>query len=106
MRYTGAMGFRFQKRLKIFPGLSINIGKSGVSASIGAPGAHVTVGHGQVRETVGIPGTGLSYTNVSTIAEPAAPAPSKPHRGWLRWAVIVLLLLLIAAAALFALHRA
>jgi hypothetical protein len=56
------MGFRFQRRIRLFPGVRINLSKSGVSTSIGTRGAHVTVGHGQTRETVGLPGTGLSYT--------------------------------------------
>jgi hypothetical protein len=56
------MGFRFRRSIRILPGLRLNIGKRGVSASVGGRGAHITVGHGKVRETVGIPGTGLSYT--------------------------------------------
>jgi hypothetical protein len=58
------MGFRFRRSFRILPGLRLNIGKRGVSTSIGVRGAHITVGHGQVRETVGLPGTGLSYTHV------------------------------------------
>lgn len=53
---------RFQKRIKILPGISINLSKSGISTSIGPRGAKVTLGHGQQRTTVGIPGSGLSHT--------------------------------------------
>jgi hypothetical protein len=60
------MGFRFQRRLKILPGISLNISKSGISTSIGTRGAKVTLGHGKVRTTVGIPGTGISYTDVES----------------------------------------
>jgi hypothetical protein len=56
------MGFRFQKRLKILPGITINLSKSGVSTSIGPRGAKITLGHGKIRKTVGIPGSGISYT--------------------------------------------
>jgi len=57
------MGYlRFRRSVKILPGIRLNIGKRGVSTSIGVRGAHVTFGHGQVRETVGLPETGLSYT--------------------------------------------
>lgn len=56
------MGFRFQKRIKILPGVSVNLSKSGISTSVGPQGAKVTVGHGKTRTTVGIPGTGLSHT--------------------------------------------
>lgn len=56
------MGLRFQKRIKILPGVYINLSKSGVSASVGGHGATVNVGHtGKRMVTLGIPGTGLSY---------------------------------------------
>lgn len=56
------MGFRFQKRIKILPGLWINLSKSGVSASAGGHGATVNVGaDGRRMVTLGIPGTGMSY---------------------------------------------
>ncbi len=56
------MALRFQKRIKIFPGVYINLSKSGVSASLGGHGATVNVGHtGKRFFTLGIPGTGLSY---------------------------------------------
>ncbi|MCM3745109.1 DUF4236 domain-containing protein [Sporosarcina luteola] len=60
------MGFRFQKRVKIAPGVRLNISKSGVSTSIGRRGASVTVGKRGVRANVGIPGTGLSYSEQLT----------------------------------------
>ena len=56
------MGFRFQKRIKILPGVYINLSKSGVSGSLGGHGATVNVGaDGRRMVTLGIPGTGLSY---------------------------------------------
>ena len=58
------MGFRFQKRITIFPGLKINLSKRGVSASVGVRGAQITKGHGQTRLTVGLPGSGLSHSRV------------------------------------------
>lgn len=58
------MGFRFFRRIKILPGVSLNLSRSGISTAIGVKGAHVTLGHGEVRETVGLPGTGLSYTHI------------------------------------------
>jgi hypothetical protein len=57
--------FRFYRRMKIFPGLSVNVSKSGPSLTFGVRGAHVTVGHNGIRRTVGIPGTGLYYTSHS-----------------------------------------
>ncbi|MGD8113133.1 DUF4236 domain-containing protein [Vibrio sp. TRT 17S01] len=56
------MGFKFRKRIKIAPGLHVNLSKSGVSTSIGKPGATVNIGKKGVKATVGIPGSGLSYS--------------------------------------------
>lgn len=57
--------FRFYRRMSIFPGLSINLSKSGPSVTVGMRGAHVTVGSKGIRKTVGIPGTGIYYTSHS-----------------------------------------
>jgi hypothetical protein len=56
------MGFRFRKSIKLFPGVRINLSKTGASTSIGSPGATVNLSRRGVRGTVGIPGTGLSYS--------------------------------------------
>ncbi len=57
------MSFRFWRRIRIAPGVTLNLSKTGGSLSFGARGAHFTVGpHGR-RVTAGIPGTGLFYTN-------------------------------------------
>lgn len=55
------MGFRFQKRLGILPGIRINLSKGGVSTSLGPRGADVNIGRNGVTTNAGIPGTGLSY---------------------------------------------
>lgn len=55
------MASRFQKRIKIAPGLRLNFGFGGVSLSAGPRGASVTVGKNGVYGNAGIPGTGLSY---------------------------------------------
>ena len=60
------MGIRFRKRLKLFPGLSLNFSKNGLSSlSIGGPGATLNIPiarSGGARGTVGIPGSGFSYS--------------------------------------------
>ncbi len=53
------MGWRFKKRIKIFPGLYINISKSGISANVGVKGANVTFGPDGTYVNTGISGTGL-----------------------------------------------
>lgn len=56
------MGLRFRQRIKVFPGVHLNVSLGGMSVSMGGPGATVNVGRGmRVRGTVGLPGTGLSY---------------------------------------------
>jgi hypothetical protein len=56
------MPIRFQRRVRVAPGLSLNLNKRSVSASFGQRGAHITVGPNGKRTTIGLPGTGLSYT--------------------------------------------
>lgn len=56
------MGFRYRKSITIFPGVKINLSKTGVSTSVGGKGATVNVGTtGRRTLTLGIPGTGMSY---------------------------------------------
>lgn len=56
------MGFRFQKRIKLLPGVTLNIGATGISFTFGVPGANVNVNPKKgVSGSVGIPGTGASY---------------------------------------------
>jgi len=59
------MPFRFFRRTKIAPGVSLNLSKSGASVSLGPRGAKVTVGARGVRKTAGIPGTGMYWTEHS-----------------------------------------
>ena len=79
------MAFRFFRRMKIAPGVSVNLSKSGASMSFGPRGAKVTVGPKGVRKTVGIPGTGAYYTTHSghggkssrrSRSRPARPTPT------------------------------
>lgn len=72
------MGLRFQKRIKILPGVTINVSKSGLSTSLGVKGARVTLGHGKTRTTMGIPGTGISHTSVTSSGSQNQAGPSTP----------------------------
>lgn len=51
----------FRRRIRILPGLYLNIGKSGVGASAGVPGARVGTGKKGPYFSLGIPGTGLYF---------------------------------------------
>lgn len=64
------MGFRFRRRIKLVPGVTLNVSKSGITTTVGRRGASVTLGNGKRRYNVGIPGTGISYSAVEK-----APAP-------------------------------
>lgn len=56
------MGLRFHKKIKILPGVDINLSKSGIGLSVGTKGAKVSVNpKGDVYGNVSIPGTGISY---------------------------------------------
>ena len=55
------MGLRFQKRIRILPGVRVNVGLRGVSTSVGVRGASVTAGKRGIHANVGAPGTGFSY---------------------------------------------
>ena len=56
------MGFRFWRRVRIAPGVFLNLSGGGASVSFGPRGAKLTIGRRGVRATAGIPGTGLYYT--------------------------------------------
>ena len=81
------MGFRYRKRIKILPYVSLNLSARGASLSFGRRRAHYTVSStGKRTASVGLPGTGMSYTKTSTASSRGA---------WLFWIVAAL-----AAAAI------
>jgi hypothetical protein len=101
--------FRFYRRVRIFPGLSVNLSRSGPSLSVGVRDAHVTVGRSGVRKTVGIPGTGIYYTSStghhtgihSAHREPSqGPTGQDRAAGWIFiTAILFLIVLAIALSA-------
>jgi len=50
---------KFRKRIKIAPGVNVNLSKSGISGTFGAKGASVNMGKNGVYANAGIPGTGI-----------------------------------------------
>jgi hypothetical protein len=75
------VGLRLFRRIKIAPGITLNVSKSGLSTSLGPRGAKVTIGRGRVRKTVGLPGTGLFYTTASKLESGDPGAPTAPGAG-------------------------
>lgn len=53
------MAWSFRRRVKIIPGVHLNLSKSGISTSIGVRGANVTLGKSGTHLNTGIPGTGI-----------------------------------------------
>jgi uncharacterized protein DUF4236 len=55
------MGWRFQRRRKLLPGVTLNLGKRGAGLSVGRRGARVSTSRRGLIATVGLVGTGLAY---------------------------------------------
>ena len=56
------MGFRFQRRIRIAPGVRLNLSKSGIGGSVGRNGLRLGLDAKRKKYfSVGLPGTGLSY---------------------------------------------
>ena len=91
------MGLRFQKRIRLFKGLTLNLSKAGTSWTIGGRGASINLKDGKATGNVGIPGTGLSYrsklTNSSNTPEPEVQTETQGSSGL---GVIIIVIALIA----------
>ncbi len=97
------MGFRFYRRVRLFPGVSVNLSRSGPSLSVGVRGAHVTVGKRGVTRTVGLPGTRVFYTSrtgtqtgMHSAPPPAEVQPASPSAVLLAVAIVVSLVVVFA----------
>jgi hypothetical protein len=55
------MAWRFQRRKRLAPGLTLNLGKRGPSLSAVPRGAKLTAGPRGLAATLTLLGTGLSY---------------------------------------------
>jgi len=56
------MSFRFWRRIRLAPGVTLNLSKSMTSLSVGPRGAKYTISSRANRATAGLTGTGLFYT--------------------------------------------
>jgi hypothetical protein len=71
------MPLRFWRRIRIIPGLRMNLSRSGVSLSVGRKGMWYTAGPRGQRATLGLPGTGLFLTEHYP-NQPATKGPGGP----------------------------
>ncbi|MCC5988321.1 MAG: DUF4236 domain-containing protein [Pararhodobacter sp.] len=81
------MPFRFWRRIRLAPGVTLNLSKSTASLSLGPRGAKYTISPRGNRATAGLPGTGLFYTvhdRQRAGRGDAAPAPKVPQRDRLK----------------------
>ena len=53
------MAWCYRKRIKIIPGVHLNLSKNGVSTSFGVRGMNITYGNKGTYANIGIPGTGI-----------------------------------------------
>jgi hypothetical protein len=103
------MSLRFRRRIKIIPGVHLNISRSGISTSVGVRGASVTLGKRGTYLNAGVPGTGVSWRGrISTPAtsQPASELPTSEtasitrhshHLHWWKIALFVGAMLLAGA---------
>ncbi len=68
------MSFRFRKRIKIIPGIYLNVSKSGVSTTLGPRGATVSISNRGSYLNLGIPGSGISYRHKIGQGKVTSPA--------------------------------
>ena len=68
MRRGRFHGFRFQRRIRVLPGVHVNLSLSGIGVSVGPRGLHAGVtARGQRYVSAGLPGTGLSVRQYSPV---------------------------------------
>lgn len=70
------MGFRFRRRVRIAPGVFLNVSKSGLGMSVGPRGLKAGVGTRGQHYSIGAPGTGLHYRKEHR--NPGAPSRPRP----------------------------
>ncbi|KPP87899.1 MAG: Protein of unknown function (DUF4236) [Rhodobacteraceae bacterium HLUCCO07] len=81
------MSFRFWRRIRLAPGVTLNLSKSTASLSLGPRGAKYTISPRGNRATAGLTGTGLFYTihdRKRAGRGGAAPSPAVPGRDRLK----------------------
>lgn len=87
------MALGFKKRIRIAPGIHVNIGKTGASVRAGSKWGGVTHGTNGTRVSGGIPGTGLSYgKKLTSAAQQIVPTDAeepKAVRSKWRWPVLI-----------------
>jgi hypothetical protein len=103
-------GLRFQRRIRVLPGMHLNVSLSGVGVSLGGRGFHAGVtARGQKYVSAGLPGTGLSVRQYAPPPQPRAlesksmvgisPRPAFSHGVWIAFIVLAVLLVIAQIAS-------
>ena len=93
------MSFRYQRRIRLLPGLHLNLSKSGIGVSAGARGFHVGVdSRRRPYVSAGLVGTGLSWREYVKPSPRPAARPGSSLAGCLLLAAVALLLLALVSS--------
>jgi len=96
------MGLCLYRRVRILPGLTVNVSKSGPSLSVGVRGAHVTSAGAASGKTVGIPGTGDLLHFKVWPSHRVRHQPGQDGRGQVLFPLVLLIVALILLMAVLA----
>ena len=93
-----AMSFRFSKRIKIAPGIKLNVSTKGVSTTVGPKGMSVNVGKKGAYLNAGLPGTGISSRTkiASANTSNTTRVPQSSSSGLIIGIVVVAAVILLA----------
>jgi hypothetical protein len=99
MRRGRFHGLRFQRRIRVLPGVHLNVSLSGVGFSVGGRGFHAGMtARGQRYVGAGLPGTGLSVRQYGPQLS-RVPRPAFSHGVWIAGIVLAVLLAIALTAA-------
>jgi hypothetical protein len=95
-------GLRFQRRIRLLPGVHLNLSLSGVGISAGGRGFHVgRTARGQTYVSAGLPGTGLSVRryapSASKVGLTSTTRPAFSHGVWIAFLALAVLLAIASA---------
>jgi len=86
-------GLRFQRRIRVLPGVHVNLSLSGIGVSVGPRGLHAGVtARGQRYVSAGVPGAGLSVRRYG-------PANASPRLSFWPLAIAAAILAVLLAVA-------
>jgi hypothetical protein len=102
------MALRFRRRVKLLPGVHVNISRSGISTSVGVRGASLTFGKRGTYVNTGLPGTGVSWRSrggdhdainggMSSSSESMLGNPKTHRLHW--WTIVLFFVAMIGAGA-------